>query len=266
MPRAALTLCLAAAMLTACGAAPGDDTSGEAAVRQASLSDRRALTSDRGATDETIGLQTSLPIVWRETSGVSDLLVTEGPSHWALKVLRRLGDIVPLDTLDGARGVAALPNQSLLVLAQPRVLSPGDNVALDDWVRAGGHVLLFADPMLTAESHYPLGDPRRPQDVALLSPILARWGLELVYDEDQPRAERIVTWRDVALPVDLRGSWDALGRDCAIEAEALIARCRIGAGEVLAVADAAVLDDSHEPGDSSSPKALETLIQAARGL
>ena len=50
-------------------------------------------------------------------------------------------------------------------------------------MRGGGRVLLFADPMLTRHSAFALGDRRRPQDVVLLSPILARWRLELQFDE-----------------------------------------------------------------------------------
>ena len=65
------------------------------------------------------------------------------------------------------------------MMIQPRPLSPQENVALDNWVAAGGRLLLFADPALTEDSAFAIGDRRRPQDVVLLSPILARWGLEL---------------------------------------------------------------------------------------
>lgn len=58
-----------------------------------------------------------------------------------------------------------------------------ENVALDDWVRAGGARALFADPLLTFNSRFSIGDRRRPQDVATLSPILTR-SARLERDED----------------------------------------------------------------------------------
>ncbi|WP_198045819.1 motility-associated ABC transporter substrate-binding family protein [Novosphingobium aquimarinum] len=210
-----------------------------------------------------VALHTSLPIVWRESGAISDLLDGGQAPHWVLAALREEGKVVPLDTLAGARGLQALPRNSLLVLAQPRALSPQDNVALDDWVRQGGHVLLFADPMLTGHSDYALGDPRRPQDIALLSPILGHWGLELRFDEDQQGGKSAVAWRGRQVPVNLHGAWNATSGACALEAKALIARCTVGSGSVLAVADAAVLEDSAESADSDAAGALATLLKAA---
>lgn len=145
----------------------------------------------------------------------------------------------PLDTLEQLQ-----PGLGQLVIAQPRPLSPTENVALDSWVRGGGQLLLFADPLLTAHSAFAVGDPRRPQDVVLLSPILTRWGLELIFAEDQPGGLRLVPGPGPAIPVNLRGTWRASGEGCQVEVDGLVATCRIGQGRVVAVADAEVLADA----------------------
>lgn len=194
---------------------------------------------------------------------MAGFLKSDAP-HWMLAVLRRHGKVMPLDSLASEQGDLPLPHDAILIMAQPRALSPGENVALDNWVREGGRVLLFADPMLTAHSAYALGDPRRPQDVALLSPILTRWGLELQFDESQPSGERHSDVFGVAIPVNLAGRFALVGnsRDCALLFSGLGARCRIGKGRVLAIADAALLDrhDGHAVPDAAP--ALEALIAA----
>jgi hypothetical protein len=201
-----------------------------------------------------IGLFTSLPILWEESEDLAGLLRSEAPPHWARTVIAERGAIVPLDLLTALR-----PGLSRLVIAQPRPLSPEENVALDRWVRGGGRLVLLADPALTEHSRFPVGDPRRPQDLVLLSPILARWGLELVFVEDQPRGERMIALSDGDLPVDLPGSWRTLqGGTCVISGEGVLAECRIGSGRVLALADAALLD--RNPGDARRARMLGALL------
>lgn len=199
------------------------------------LASRRAGWGERS--DEPIGLFTSLPILWGEQADLRDMLAAPAPQHWARGALEANGRLVALDTL------LNLATVDRLVLAQPRPLSPDENVALDNWVRGGGRLLLFADPMLTEESAFSLGDRRRPQDVVLLSPILTRWGLGLGFDDAQPGGLRENAGEGLA--VDLPGQLEALagGADahCRIGAEALIARCRVGKGRVTVVADAALL-------------------------
>lgn len=171
--------------------------------------------------------------------------------------LERHGELSPLDTLEAEH----FERLDEVVLAQPRPLAPSENVALDNWVRGGGHVLIFADPMLTEHSDYALGDPRRPHDMVVLSPILSRWGLELRFDDGQLQGEKLVKAGNLAIPVDLPGSFvpRAGGEDavCQIEADGLIARCRIGKGEAVLVADAAVLDSGADlPGRRAALAAL----------
>lgn len=189
-----------------------------------------------------LGLVTSLPIYWPETVGITETLDGQASEHWARTALESEYRLVPIDTLDGQD----LGKLDRLIMAQPRPLSPAENVALDNWVRGGGRVLLFADPFLTEHSRYLLGDKRRPQDLVMLSPILRRWGLELRFDEDQSEDERDVPFESARIPVQLAGTFAKVdpgpNTSCELSAVAVIARCRIGKGEALLVADAALLD------------------------
>ncbi len=214
--------------------------------------------SSRGkAADQDLGLFTSLPILWSESGDLKGVLDSADPPHWARSVMAEKGRVIPLDTL------LELSPIRHLIIAQPRPLAPEENVVLDSWVRGGGKVLFFADPMLTQDSVYPLGDRRRPQDVALVSPILARWGLELRFDQDQPAGERENAGE--RLPVNLPGQFAPVAggqdADCRIDASGLIARCRVGKGRAMLVADAALL----ESGDAGANRisGLRSLLDDA---
>jgi len=191
-----------------------------------------------GEAIQPLGLFTSLPILWSEQADLRDVLAEPHEPHWAKAALAKHGKIVALNTL------LDLSAFDRLILAQPRPLSPDENVALDRWVRAGGRVLVFADPMLTEESAFTLGDRRRPQDVVLISPILARWGLELRFDDAQPGGLRENAGEDIEvnLPGQLTGTAGGFESHCDIGAEGLIARCRVGKGRAVIVADAALLE------------------------
>lgn len=215
--------------------------------------------ADAGDGKPPLGLMGTLPIYWGEAEGLDDLLFADGQGHWARQQLEQDYRLFPLDWLDAP----ALHALQRLMLAQPRALSPEENVALDDWVRDGGQLLLFADPMLTGESRFALGDRRRRQDVVLLSPILDHWGLRLEYAEDQPPERRHLDVAGGAVPVQLAGRLapSGTGRDCTIGASGLVAQCRIGAGTAVIVADAALLD-MHRP-DPSAGGALSLLLARA---
>lgn len=210
-----------------------------------------------------LALMTTLPIYWGESASIAEALSNEEPPHWARALLERTYDLVPLDTLSAEK----LARFSNLILAQPRALSGAENVALDEWVRGGGHLLLFADPMLTEHSRFAIGDRRRPQDVVLLSPILGRWGLELRFDEAQPRAQRPVDVNGSPVPVHLAGHFaaspvsPAAPSDCHIANGGLIASCRIGRGHALIVADAALLESDREGFEAAA--GLATLAERA---
>lgn len=204
--------------------------------------------------ERSLGLFTSLPIIWSEAGDLKELVDGPQQAHWAKGMLEQHGHLVPLDTL------LQISRLDALVIAQPRLLMPEENVALDTWVRQGGKVLIFADPMLTQESAFALGDRRRPQDVALVSPILGRWGLELQFDDRQRAGLREIAGEHV--PVNLAGAFRSKdgGKDsrCAITPDGLIARCKIGKGRAVLVADAAVLETSDSP--QSRETALSYLL------
>lgn len=190
-----------------------------------------------------IGLMGTIPVYWGESDSFGDLVDGRADEHWARKRIERHFAIVPLDALTPE----SLSGLHRLMLAQPRALSPVENVALDAWVRAGGHLLLFADPMLTGKSRYAIGDRRRPQDVILLSPILDHWGLRLEFDVEGARGPILIDAAGLAIPVNRPGALAAAeGSGCDVAGDGILARCRLGEGEATVLADAAVLD-LHDP-------------------
>ena len=204
------------------------------------------------AQDERLAILTSLPIYWPERGFEAALGNTDTPPVRAN--LEERFALEPLDLLDGQ-----LAGQERLLVAQPRGLSAADNVALDEWVRGGGQLLLVLDPMLTAHSEYALGDPRRPSDVALIPPVLARWGLAMDYDEAQP-LEREAPLGDTTFPLALAGALKTTAGDfageCSVTALAAIAECSVGRGKVTVVADAAFLDADAPAWDGAALEAL----------
>ena len=231
-------LCLFGIALTSCNEVT-DPTTSEPPLQQTERS--RA------------GLFTTLPILWNETPEFGDLLSNggDGEANPVRAALEQAYDIVPLDTLDSS----TLDGLATVVLAQPRALSASENVALDAFVRKGGTVVLFADPMLTGHSLYALGDPRRPQDTVLLSPILTRWGLELRFDTQQEPGERTVEVFGIPLVTDMAGTFVRAGGEntgsvCEPD-NGLAVACKVGEGRVYAIADAAALQP-HSGGHNES--------------
>jgi len=245
-----LELALSCALLTlatACEAQPQDSQAQEAPQQ---LAERRPV----------LGLMGTIPIYWGESDSMGDLLGGRGASHWARDQIETRFTVEPLDTLMD-QNLAAV---NILLLAQPRALSAEENVALDAWVRGGGRLLLFADPMLTGETRFAIGDRRRPQDVILLSPILSHWGLELQFDVDRPAGVATAEVDGMAIPVDLAGHLvPRSDSGCEAAADGVLARCRIGQGQVVVLADAALLDLHNPP--AGSPAALDWLIEQTFG-
>ena len=217
-----------------------------------------------------VGLFGTLPIYWGEAADLPELIAGEAPPSWVRQQLEARFRLRLLDVLGPSQGVDTLEGLHNLLLAQPRALSSVENVALDDWVRGGGQLLLFADPMLTAQSEYGLGDRRRPNDVALLSPILAHWGLELQFDDQQSAQEQVVELFEQSFPVALAGRFVRIGGEaaddppCTLYAGGLAAQCAIGRGHALIFADAALLDIARD-GTDCDQRALGALLDRAFG-
>ena len=215
----------------------------------ASLAACTGKAAEEGSTSEAVvakqklGLFTTLPIYWGEDSDIQTMLDGAGQPDWVRSELETRFEIVPLDTLEPE----ALEGLERVFLAQPRPLAPSENVAFDRYLADGGLALIMADPMLTRHSDFAIGDRRRPQDVVLLSPIFARLGVELLFEDDQPEGERSVTQSGESFPVNLPGRFEARDsgseeRRCFVIDDGLIAQCASGRGIAYLYGDAALLD------------------------
>ena len=192
------------------------------------------LPADRGAEPADkppLLLMTALPLIWGE-GGAFD--PNSRPAA-VYKALQEEFTVRPIDALDEA----SLSGSRLLLLAQPGRLAPTELVALDEWVRRGGRVLILTDPRLEWPTELPLGDIRRPPPVGLLAPLLDHWGLKL--EQGSPGgATRFGERRLLALRH--AGRFTATGESCRV-LEPFHARCRIGRGEAILLADADLMRD-----------------------
>ena len=179
------------------------------------------------STKPRLALLTGLPIILGEDFGLRNV------GSPALTALSAQFDVVPISTTSAKD----LSKERLLLLAQPPAQVPENLVALDEWVRAGGRVLLLADPLLEWPSKRPLGDPARPPPMFTDTGLLGHWGLRLDAPDQRGPASRSLVGHRVATvsPGELAG-------DCAISADRFVADCRIGKGHAVVVADADLLN------------------------
>ncbi len=184
----------------------------------------------------TLLLLTTLPLMFGE-----DLSV-QGNGSPALKALEARYRVVAISVTDPAE----LAEGRLLVMAQPLAQRAEDLVALDRWVRRGGRLLLFADPMLEWASKRPLGDPLRPPPMFMDTGLLAHWGLRLgAPDQPGEKIGKLAGFKVMTVsPGRLSGS-------CLIESDGVAAHCNIGEGRVTVVADADLLD-THRLGSDAA--------------
>lgn len=207
----------------------------------------RAAPAQQPAAEEppAIGLMSSLPLYWPADAALADIAAGTAAVPWQRRAIETRYRIVPLDTLSpipalspGAPETDPLAGLERLAVIQPRGLSPADNVALDNWVRGGGRLLMVLDPALTGDYAAPLGDPRRPVDSALIPPVVERWGLAIGFPLDKPDAG------DAGLVALLPAAANACTQPAAA-----IAVCRIGKGEVTLIADAALFEHPELAGE-----------------
>jgi hypothetical protein len=178
----------------------------------------------------TLLLLTSLPLMFGE--GFS--LQQTGSS--AVKALETRYRVVPISVADPAD----LGKGRLLLMAHPPAQPAEDLVALDQWVRGGGRVLLLADPMLEWPSERPVGDPLRPPPIFMDTGLLAHWGLRLDAPEERGAVRKELGGFDV-----ITASPGRLFGKCEISEDRMVARCTLGKGRATIVADADILDVPH---------------------
>ena len=172
-------------------------------------------------------LITSLPLMFGEQFSLQD---SGSPALGALQKRYRVAPIGVSDARQLAKG-------RLLLMAHPLAQPAEDLVALDQWVRRGGRLLLLADPLLEWPSSRPLGDPLRPPPMFMDTGLLAHWGLSFA-----PPGERGPAMRDLdGWPV-LTVSPGKLSGRCPVSSDGLVADCRIGKGYATIIADADFLD------------------------
>ncbi len=129
-----------------------------------------------------------------------------------------------------------LPKGSVLLAAQPRALPAEELVALDQWVRDGGRLLLLADPLLEWSGERPLSNRLRPPASFADTGLLQHWGLRL----DAPDERGLHKNPSEMGNVDSLspGKLIKLAGECLIDVSGISARCILGRGEVLVIADA----------------------------
>lgn len=187
-----------------------------------------------------LALMTTLPLQWPE-GGVAAALDENNKPAPAYQRLATDYDVMPIDSL----GALKRDHVRLLLMAQPRALAPTELVALDAWVRQGGHALILADPALQWESIYPLGDKRRPLFTSLLSPLFAHWGLEMSIPTADPAPSVTRRIGDNDILTASPGEWQLRGSKsarCTLMIDPMVADCRVGEGRAILVADADLLD------------------------
>ncbi|MEO7821713.1 MAG: hypothetical protein ABIR51_09420 [Sphingomicrobium sp.] len=181
-------------------------------------------------------LITSLPLLFDETFGIDQKGSPAG--RWLEQHYR----VKPI----GAAERASLKGQHSLFMAHPRAQPAELLVELDRWVRGGGHVLLLADPKLDWPSRRPLGDPLRPPLSFADTGLLKHWGLAL--DGPDPDGPSSVEVDGMSVGTDSPGKLRLDGKSaCVLDAGGFIARCAIGRGKAVIVADADFLDVSDMP-------------------
>jgi len=202
-------------------------------------------TTDKDVPRVKIQLMTSLPIVWGDGASMENILTGKASpapiyAHW-----QKQYDIAAVDSFDGLE----TSDTDIVLLVQPPAMDPADFVAIDTWVRAGGKAIILTDPMLIWPTDYPIGDKRRPLSSGLLSPLLGQWGLELQLADDKagsaelqfPEAKitavGIGTFKPVAMPENEKAA-------CALSAGNVMARCALGDGHAIILADADFLNDA----------------------
>ena len=172
---------------------------------------------------------TTLPLIFPEK------FVLDGKKSEALAALETRYKVAPIGIADAA----SLKQGRLLLLAHPLAQPAEALVDLDQWVRAGGRVLLLADPKLDWPSERPLGDKLRPPPSFADTGLLKHWGLSL--GGAQSDGSLSFEAGPYLLVTSSPGALESTGA-CKVSHARLMAHCKIGTGKVTVVADADFLN------------------------
>ena len=170
---------------------------------------------------------TTLPLLFPEE------FTLEGGGSKALSALETRYRVMPIGTTDAA----SLNQGRMLLMAHPLAQPADALVDLDRWVRQGGRMLLLADPKLDWPSERPLGDKLRPPPSFADTGLLNHWGLTLDAPSESGPQQRELAGRQV-----LTASSGMLSGPCDIEQGGFVARCALGNGKAVVVADADFLN------------------------
>jgi hypothetical protein len=187
----------------------------------------KSLSPRPAAERPTLLLLSGLPLMFGEDFSL------KGGGTEALRRLQGRYRVLPISVTSPPE----LARGRLLLMAQPPAQAPENLVALDNWVRSGGRVLLLADPLLEWPSKRPLGDVLRPPPMFADTGLLAHWGLRLDAPDERGPARRKLGGIDVIAvsPGTLRGR-------CAISRDEFVAVCRIEKGAAIVVGDADLIN------------------------
>lgn len=133
-----------------------------------------------------------------------------------------------------------LPAGAVALIAQPRAFPAEELVALDQWVRGGGRLVLLADPMLEWPSERPLGDRLRPPVMFADTGLLQHWGLRL--DAPEQRGLKYARGDGDRVALISPGVLVRESGTCAVAKGGWMARCALGKGTATIVADADFLN------------------------
>lgn len=209
--------------------------------------------AERPAEKPELLLLSALPIVFPEE------ITLEGGGSPALTALERRYRVRPISTAHAGN----LEGHRLLLMAQPQAQPAEALVDLDQWVRGGGRLLLLADPTLQWASGLPLGDVRRPPFAFADTGLLGHWGLRLDAPEKLGPAPLELGGNQVRTLSP--GLLVAIGNQCKIAGQGIVARCAIGRGEATIIADADFINvEERDGGPANLALLLDELARLAK--
>lgn len=242
---AAFVTALCAGILTGCSAQPYEGAANE------------------GAAKEKVLLMTSLPLIWGEGASMEDVLAGNAAPAAIYKAWQERYEIEAVDSFEGLEASDA----DIVILAQPRAMAPADLASFDEWVRAGGRALILTDPMLVWPSELALGDKRRPLATGLLSPLLKHWGIEMLAPDEDSAGGVAMGFDDYDVQTAGVGTFAKLAPngECKLINKDVMARCRIGEGQAIVVADADFLNQElwgdEAPNKSGAVRLTDNLLK-----